>query len=1227
MMLSIIAVPQSGYAAVNETVHYFTDFNGTYADLQNEGWSSRTVPTGAGGDVKTLENGDTAFVINGPTSTGSVAYRTPKVAYKGDALAKPDMVYEFRAKFNQTYYLARMQENFNETGNSGTVAIGGYATIDGKGTGLNNKVRWNINETNVIADLGDAKEWHTFTIVYSGTENTRELYVDGVNKAKYAGSSDYDNNWFKSGTFWTSHHVYGRATDILSLDYIKYYEKADSFTAVVEKSDSVDITKAIVKFSGTPLRDKISKDSFKVNGASVKAAVPFGEDGSAYEITFAEALANESTYTLSIEGVTDGFGRVINDEISFTTEKLLNYDIGVNHNAFGKVLINGEEIASGNAASYAKGTEITVTAVPDSEYEVKTLTLNGEALSPVATNVYKFILEDFSVIDVVFDAAAPQPEYVYYYTDFDKDRSMFAADGWTFYGSGDPGADYITTKTTEDGETVMSVMTHQTGSSAYTSTNISTPRAINRNAETANPRKDLVYEYRIRAVSISPYGRFEEGRNGSGTSRAVAWGGYGKQHTVSWGVSDAAIHTLDSIRNWHTIAIVYSGSKAERSVYIDGQFIAASTDKFDTGYENNWYHKDSFWNTLSMYGAEGDEFQLDYMKIYEPSTKFTAQVEKAEKTGISSVVVNFSSAPLPGSVSPACFKVNGKAVASVASAGNNGNDWLVNFADSLDAGEEYTLTVSDVKDTLGRTVEAATLNLCTKDSFRDNGAELFYGFDSEAELSALELTSTANSKEPESEYSIVDGALRINAPTNQNANNTFRLPSYKNPNATATDPRSDIKPLGVEFKFRYTDCPLILQARLFTGCSSAFSVGGYAPGNTSSRNFRATQSGVTLAKLGTTTDWHTVTILYGNENKSGDARNYGTREIWLDGVYLGETAAEDTANGWYQYGQLDLAFIVTNNTKEDQYAEVDYIRYFYPSEDFGATVAEASNVSTTGLVLDFNHTVAKMDSSMIKVNGVSPKSIELLNEKEQTYQITFGEELEYDSAYAVKINGVTDTFGNRFDDEVKFRTEKAVFYDMELECFGNGTVLINGKEIELDEGYATFEAYHNQVLTITAVPEPGYIVASATIDGDDLISTGYNVYTHKVNGSGWLEFYFEESTEEPQVVTAPKAYTGDAYTGYSFATLRNTNLSYIFKECGTVVSSTVTQPTLNAENCRVFKSLTPITASGNFGVGILDNGYSVLGSDYYMRPYAIYEKDGKDIIFYGEVNNVNFQEK
>ena len=59
-------------------------------------------------------------------------------------------------------------------------------------------------------------------------ENTRELYVDGVNKAKYAGSADYDNNWFKSGTFWTSHHVYGRAADILSLDYIKYYEKADN---------------------------------------------------------------------------------------------------------------------------------------------------------------------------------------------------------------------------------------------------------------------------------------------------------------------------------------------------------------------------------------------------------------------------------------------------------------------------------------------------------------------------------------------------------------------------------------------------------------------------------------------------------------------------------------------------------------------------------------------------------------------------------------------------------------------------------------------------------------------------------------------------------------------------------------------------------------------------------------------------------------------------------------
>ena len=388
MMLSVISVPQFAYAATAEAVHYFTDFNGTYADLQAEGWSARTTPSGAAGDVKTLENGDTAFVINGPTSTGSVAFRTPKITYKGEASAKPDLVYEFRAKFNQSYYLARMQENFNETGNSRTVAIGGYATIDGKGTGMNNKVRWNISKTDYIADLGNAKEWHTFTIVYSGSENTRELYVDGVNKGKYEGTEDNDNNWFNSGIFWTGHHVYGRSGDVLSLDYIKYYEKADQFTVTVENADSVDVTKAIVKFSGTPLRDKISKDSFKVDGNEVKEIAPCGEDGTAYEITFAEALENETAHSLSITGVTDGFGRVINDEISFTTEKLLNYDIGVNFNSFGKLLINGAEIASGNAVSFPKGTEITVTATVRSHEPVtRTLNLyvNGEVRSSPQT--------------------------------------------------------------------------------------------------------------------------------------------------------------------------------------------------------------------------------------------------------------------------------------------------------------------------------------------------------------------------------------------------------------------------------------------------------------------------------------------------------------------------------------------------------------------------------------------------------------------------------------------------------------------------------------------------------------------------------------------------------------------------------------------------------------------------------------------------------------------------
>ena len=73
-----------------------------------------------------------------------------------------------------------------------------------------------------------------------------------------------------------------------------------------------------------------------------------------------------------------------------------------------------------------------------------------------------------------------------------------------------------------------------------------------------------------------------------------------------------------------------------------------------------------------------------------------------------------------------------------------------------------------------------------------------------------------------------------------------------------------------------------------------------------------------------------------------------------------------------------------------------------------------------------------------------------------------------------------------------------------------------------------------------------------------------------------------------------------------------------------MASTTVTQPTVNAENCRVFKTVGPLTQTWQFGVGLRDRGYLVLGSSYYMRPYAIYEKDGKDIIFYGEANHVNF---
>ena len=97
MILSIITVPQLTYAAAEENVYYFTDFDCSKTELLNDGWS---VYTATHGDerIKTIENenGESVLKMNGAAESGyeSVTFSTPTISnpsfVKGEASSHTD---------------------------------------------------------------------------------------------------------------------------------------------------------------------------------------------------------------------------------------------------------------------------------------------------------------------------------------------------------------------------------------------------------------------------------------------------------------------------------------------------------------------------------------------------------------------------------------------------------------------------------------------------------------------------------------------------------------------------------------------------------------------------------------------------------------------------------------------------------------------------------------------------------------------------------------------------------------------------------------------------------------------------------------------------------------------------------------------------------------------------------------------------------------------------------
>ena len=195
-------------------------------------------------------------------------------------------------------------------------------------------------------------------------------------------------------------------------------------------------------------------------------------------------------------------------------------------------------------------------------------------------------------------------------------------------------------------------------------------------------------------------------------------------------------------------------------------------------------------------------------------------------------------------------------------------------------------------------------------------------------------------------------------------------------------------------------------------------------------------------------------------------------------------------------------------------------------------------------------------------------------------------------------------------------------YDVTFSINEHGTVKI-GEETITDKMKKTVSS--GNILDISIIPDAGYVVKSATCKGAGMIEYSDGVYSTSVIGEDTdVVIEFMEDTSTPGMVGYNEAYYENEYTSIVFATLTNTNLKYTLKTYG-VVAGNVRSVELGDEGSYDLERQVPANSKGQYGIRIVDTADNKhLGTNYFVVPYAIYNDGKKDITYYGDAVEVNF---
>ena len=327
--------------------------------------------------------------------------------YENTSADKQPLVLEYKVRFDITNTRPD-SGRFHHSGTGGCV----YGIRIRPARQNNNYDFTEVSEGSERFKLLTWNEGHTISIVYSNTDNTKDLYIDGA----YIGTStpagvDGDNYWDDQGKLGTVRFdnnanrsesaAAGKLQELITyMDYLKVYEVPENFGAQVLNAQGTELNEIYVDFNSTV--SNIDAGVLTVNGKAPLSIELDDEEDQIYKLTLSETLKPNSSYQLSLNGVANMVGQTAYNDISFTTRAPEGNEVFYDISGNGTVKDAHGNIANG---TLKEAQSISLIVKPNVGYEA-VVKVNNETVSETSYGLYNITVTDGAYIDIDFNAVS-----------------------------------------------------------------------------------------------------------------------------------------------------------------------------------------------------------------------------------------------------------------------------------------------------------------------------------------------------------------------------------------------------------------------------------------------------------------------------------------------------------------------------------------------------------------------------------------------------------------------------------------------------------------------------------------------------------------------------------------------------------------------------------------------------------------------------------------------------